>query len=96
MGEVILVQRPIASGSFNEDTDSSLINCYAGSKVEQAATVKLKAALISRCQRDRVQSQIVNALSDCGSKSDPLVPSTDLLLNLESGLLLLPRYHEFL
>ena len=93
--EVIMVQRPIAFADFNLETENTVVTSVSETRVDKAATVKLKAALTHRSQEDSALSWIVNCLSD-GSKSNPLVELSKLTLNLDSCPLLLPGRYDYM
>jgi tetratricopeptide (TPR) repeat protein len=95
-GEIILVERPMASVSCSVTDVPMLISFFGGNKVDMCTpTTILKAALVHRTQRDRVLSDILARLSD-GDKSNPLVPLEDVALHLDVCPLLLPGHYEYM
>lgn len=97
-GQVVCCEIPVVS-SLVECKEGNLGSYVASfgknNQVDDASQSQLQSVLALRLQHDGVLSQILSRLSD-GKKYKPLVPLTDLLLNLELFPLLLPAHREFL
>lgn len=93
-GEVIMIQRPIASSSFNRNTTNLM--AFGDTTADTTASAKLMTALVKRSELDGVLSQILGRLSDGSNLDPPPVPLGELMLALDSCPLLLPGHHSYI
>lgn len=97
-GTVVLVEwSPVSSDLDLSNTNDTIVVSNKGDgTVDMNTSAKIKWHTIHRLQRDRVLEQILNRLSGgAGDKSMDLVPLTDLLVNLDMFLFLLPTHREY-
>lgn len=97
-GDVVLVDRPIIERHIDlgdKNVKSFALTTSTGIKdIDDDSQALIKSASINRLQRDGSFARILNNLYD-GKTVPPLVPFSDLLLNLTSAHPLLPSHHEY-
>jgi len=97
-GDVVLVERPIIERHIDmcdkNNTSFAFTTSTGITDIDDDSTALIKSASINRLQRDGSFARVLNNLYD-GKTVPPLVPFSELLLNLTSAHPLLPAHHEY-
>ena len=94
-GDVVICEIPPVSSSSDIKSNQPFVASFGKNEVDDATQTRIRSSLMLRLQHDGVMSQIVHRLSD-GESEKPLVPLTDLVLNLDMFPLLLPAQREYM
>lgn len=95
-GTIVLVEWPLACVETNLKSrggDVVLAN-NTRNTINMASSANLRGVVNNRMKREYNLARILDCLSD-GSKTNPLVPVSDLLVNLDQFPLLLPTHREY-